>query len=152
MTIYDASALLPLNRTLGERYRLDGTPAAVCRHNSNAAVGIGRWDLAHAWRTAELVARFKAVCIEKKEDTKDDDGETWERHPFGRKLIRSLVTHYAARSDVQMAAMLCCVFGDDGPTQEYSPPVVDKMVTVSRLFYFYGRNFRNGDSKMLQGD
>ncbi|CAH1183281.1 unnamed protein product [Phaedon cochleariae] len=99
--IYDAQALFFFNRQLAEEYILDGDVGTICKHNAAAAAVVGRRDLVQAWTLAELVAGTQQA----------DEGISWANHPFGNKLMESLISHYASQYDLQMAAMLCCIFG-----------------------------------------
>lgn len=101
--IYDATNLFLINRQLAEEYILDGDVATICKHNAAAAAVVGRRDLVQAWTLAELVLGQRQA---------DEDG-LWSSHPCGNKLMVSLIKHYAAQSDLQMAAMLCCIYGKD---------------------------------------
>ncbi|XP_063913443.1 GATOR2 complex protein WDR59 [Zophobas morio] len=97
--VYDVSGLLLTNRQLAEEYILDGDTATICKHNAATAAVAGRWDLVQAWTLAELIA------------SSIDKDEHWFNHPFGSQLSEALIAHYASRSDIQMAAMLSCIFG-----------------------------------------
>ncbi|XP_008194273.2 GATOR2 complex protein WDR59 [Tribolium castaneum] len=97
--VYDVSGLLLTNRQLAEEYILDGDIATICKHNAASAAVVGRWDLVQAWTLAELIA-----CTRNKD-------EEWYNHPFGNQLSEALISHYAQHSDIQMAAMLSCIFG-----------------------------------------
>ncbi|KAJ8920742.1 hypothetical protein NQ315_004881 [Exocentrus adspersus] len=101
--IYDALGLFFVNRQLAEEYILDGDVGTICKHNAAAAAVVGRGDLVQAWTLAELVAGPQQA----------DEEMSWSVHPFGNQLMQSLITHYATQSDIQMAAMLCCIFGKD---------------------------------------
>ncbi|KAJ8973496.1 hypothetical protein NQ317_018769 [Molorchus minor] len=101
--IYDALSLFFVNKQLAEEYILDGDVGTICKHNTAAAAVVGRWDLVQAWTLAELVAGPQQA----------DEEMSMSVHPFGNQLMQSLITHYASQSDIQMAAMLCCIFGKD---------------------------------------
>lgn len=64
-----------------------------------------------------------------------DEDIPWIHHPFGRKLVQSLITHYAEKSDLQMAAMLCCIFGKDIHNEEMNRKHSD-ISNVSIIFFF----------------
>ncbi|XP_076269506.1 WD repeat domain 59 isoform X2 [Rhynchophorus ferrugineus] len=98
--IYDGSNLFLINRQLAEEYILEGDVATICKHNAAAAAVVGRGDLVQAWTLTELVLAQKQI---------DKDG-LWASHPCGDYLIESLIQHYALQSDLQMAAMLCCIY------------------------------------------
>ncbi|XP_072391428.1 GATOR2 complex protein WDR59 isoform X1 [Diabrotica undecimpunctata] len=101
--IYDVLGLFFVNRQLAEEYILDGDVGTICKHNAASAAVVGRWDLVQAWTLAELVAGPQQA----------DEENSWNNHPFGNKLMQSLISHYASQHDVQMAAMLCCIFGKE---------------------------------------
>ncbi|XP_049822756.1 GATOR complex protein WDR59 isoform X2 [Aethina tumida] len=104
--VYDAGRLFFVNQQLAEEYILDGDVGTICRHNAASAAAVGRCDLVQAWTLAELVAGPQQA----------DEEMTWSQHPFGNQLMRSLISHYATQSDVQMAAMLSCIFGKENDT------------------------------------
>lgn len=124
MTIYNTSALFFLNRILGERYKLNGDASSVCRYNAAVAQIVGRGDLVQAWRLAELVARSRNLVSE--------DDLPWSLHPFGKQLVQSLIQHYADKCDIQMAAMLCCVFG-----KEYGGAMGRKSIDISVSIFLF---------------
>ncbi|XP_025832716.1 GATOR complex protein WDR59 isoform X2 [Agrilus planipennis] len=101
ITVYDVSGLLAESRQLAEQYVLDDSVSRICKLNSEAAASIERWDLVQAWTLAEL-----AVASQQEEEDMQ-----WSKHPFGYQLIESLISHYAKQSDLQMAAMLSCLYG-----------------------------------------
>ncbi|CAH1114309.1 unnamed protein product [Psylliodes chrysocephalus] len=101
--IYDVLGLFFVNRQLAEEYILDGDVGTICKHNAAASAVVGRWDLVQAWTLAELVAGPEQA----------DEENSWNNHPFGNKLMESLIGHYAIQHDIQMAAMLCCIFGKE---------------------------------------
>ncbi|CAG9858293.1 unnamed protein product [Phyllotreta striolata] len=101
--IYDALGLFFVNKQLAEEYILDGDVGTICKHNAAAAAVVGRWDLVQTWTLAELVAGPQQA----------DEENSWSNHPFGNKLMESLISDYASQHDIQMAAMLCCIFGKE---------------------------------------
>lgn len=135
VTIYSASGLFPLSRWLGERYRLDGSAVVACRHNATAAATAGRTDLVHVWRTAELAARFQAAMAALTANSNDcDDSAPWTNHPFGKRLVHSLIAHYAERGDLQTAAVLSCIFSRNNGTtiNNINADLQSRTVAVSR--------------------
>ncbi|XP_034236039.1 GATOR complex protein WDR59 isoform X2 [Thrips palmi] len=101
--IYDASPLFLLHRELGEKYVINSHDIVnSCQRNAAVAASVNRRDLVQAWTTASLVASNP--------EADPDDGVPWTNHPFGRSLIESMIAHFAHQSDIQMAAMLCCIF------------------------------------------
>lgn len=122
---------------MGERYRLDGSAVVACRHNASAAVTAGRTDLVHVWRTAELAARFQAAMtasILANGSDNCDGGAPWTHHPFGKRLVHSLVAHYAERGDLQTAAVLSCIFSKTNGTtsSNLNADLQSRAVTVSK--------------------
>ncbi|KAK9879451.1 hypothetical protein WA026_006522 [Henosepilachna vigintioctopunctata] len=99
--IYDCSGLFLVHKQLAKDYILGGDVATICKHNAAAGAVVGRLDLVQAWALAELVANPQKV----------DEGDIWAHHPFNSHLMESLISHYSSLNDIQMAAMLCCVFG-----------------------------------------
>ncbi|KAL3280859.1 hypothetical protein HHI36_004087 [Cryptolaemus montrouzieri] len=117
--IYDSSGLFLVHKQLAEEYILDGDVGTVCKHNAGAAALVGRWDLVQAWALAELVGSPQQV----------NEGDIWSQHPFNARLMESLISHYAKLNDLQMAAMLCCVFGKE---QKYLMGIQQKNAKLSK--------------------
>ncbi|XP_044734726.1 GATOR complex protein WDR59 isoform X2 [Chrysoperla carnea] len=110
VTVYDVSKLFFVNRTLGERYVLDNNdPMLICQKNAVIAASVGRTDLVQAWTLASIAATTLGNQTVDSKNLEEDD-ITWTSHPCGRALIESLINDYAKKSDIQMAAMLSCVF------------------------------------------
>ncbi|KAL1490396.1 hypothetical protein ABEB36_013102 [Hypothenemus hampei] len=97
--IYDATNLFLINRQLAEEYILDGDFGTICKHNAAAAAVVGRRDLVQAWTIVELTLTQQ-----------QNNEDLWPTHPCGNNLITSLIKHYASQGDLQMSAMLCCIF------------------------------------------
>ncbi|KAK9693895.1 WD domain, G-beta repeat [Popillia japonica] len=106
VVVYDGSNLFFVNKQLGEKYILDGDVGTICKYNANVASTVGRLDLVQAWTLAELVVSPQQA----------EEDMQWTEHPFGTQLMQSLITYYASQSDIQMAAMLCCIFGKEQET------------------------------------
>ncbi|XP_046999380.1 GATOR complex protein WDR59 isoform X1 [Schistocerca americana] len=130
ITVYDASALFFVHRELGEKYILGSHDVpAVCQHNSSVAASVGRRDLVQTWSLAGLAATPAMVG-----PSEQEDDVPWSHHPFGRQLVESLIAHYAKQSDIQTAAMLCCIFSTRPESQEIRKHKhLSKSVNVSIL-------------------
>lgn len=67
-------------------YRFDDDVVRMCRENAAHAAAIGRKDLVQTWNLAALSAN---------PNLNSNDGHVleapWASHPFGRKLIQSLL-------------------------------------------------------------
>ncbi|XP_034942224.1 GATOR complex protein WDR59 isoform X2 [Chelonus insularis] len=134
VTVYDASSLFFVNKELAEKYviNIDDIPA-MCQFNANVAASLNRPDLVQAWCLAALVVSSPSSNASQNYCQTQDIISPWPLHPFGQKLIHSIIQHYVNQSDIQMAGMLSCVFNNrsenhDG-NQGYS-----KSVNVSRQF------------------
>ncbi|KAI4902608.1 hypothetical protein NFI96_032929 [Prochilodus magdalenae] len=113
--IQEISCLLPIHKALAETYVLNVNDIQdTCQKNSAAALAVGRRDLAKVWALASA-----ATNIDLCPDSDPDADTPWARHPFGRKLLATLVEHYSQMSDVQSLAMLCSVFRGQGSPQDY---------------------------------
>lgn len=116
--IYDIASLQMLNKQLAENYiiNLDDIPK-MCSHNGNVAAQVGRKDLIQMWSLLSLVAGGG------QELSKDPyDGAPWAQHPFGRKLIKSLLDHYMSLYDIQTLAMLSCMLWTKSIAQIVNQP------------------------------
>uniref|UniRef100_A0AAV2LTH3 WDR59/RTC1-like RING zinc finger domain-containing protein n=1 Tax=Knipowitschia caucasica TaxID=637954 RepID=A0AAV2LTH3_KNICA len=103
--IQDISCLLPVHKALGESYILNTDIQETCQKNAAAALTVGRRDVAKVWALASA-----ATSQDLGPDSDPDSDTPWARHPFGRKLLETLLDHYSHMSDVQTLAMLCSVF------------------------------------------
>ncbi|KAK4303934.1 hypothetical protein Pmani_024108 [Petrolisthes manimaculis] len=113
--IYDIKRLLPFSRELGASYVLDEHDlVGTCRRNRDAAAAVGRKDLVQVWSLAAYTSSLGPGIDNNPIEFSD---HPWPYHPFGRKLINSILSHYLALRDVQTATMLCCVFGTKAEPQ-----------------------------------
>ncbi|XP_050688408.1 GATOR complex protein WDR59-like isoform X5 [Eriocheir sinensis] len=114
--IYDVNSLMPFSKDLGATYVLDeGNVVSTCTHNRDAAAAVGRKDLVQVWSLAAHTASLGPGPAHNMDFP-------WAQHPFGQKLINSLLNHYLALSDVQTATMLACVFGSKTEPQNTAYP------------------------------
>ncbi|PIK57414.1 hypothetical protein BSL78_05680 [Apostichopus japonicus] len=105
LVVCDVSLLLPIHHNLAENYKIfPDDISMMCSLNTKAAAAIGRSDLVQTW---SMVAH---ACVSNLSPSSDPDRTPWAHHPFGRSLITSLFEHYCNIHDVQMLAMLCCIF------------------------------------------
>lgn len=98
----------------------------MCTENAEIAGSVGRLDLVQVWTLAGLIAASY-------QSNDSDEDAPWTHHPFFKSQIEYLyaylrnyscinikitlfiyfnfrILHYAKMSDIQTAAMLCCVF------------------------------------------
>lgn len=117
VVVYDASQLFLVQRELAEKYVLDWRDVpSMCRRNAAVAASVaGRKDLVQTWL---LAASAATPASAPHHDCHDPDDFPWQHHPFAKQMIQSLISHYAQLSDIQTAAMLCCVFGSKNESQE----------------------------------
>lgn len=120
--VYDVSVLLGgISRDLAENYVFDKDVIKMCRRNAEIAATFIRRDLVQIWSLAELSSEgvLRSYMPNKNEDNpfslinhdSDFGDRPWTMHPFGSKLIQSLIDHYVNNChDVQTAAMLVWTF------------------------------------------
>uniref|UniRef100_T1J4A1 WDR59/RTC1-like RING zinc finger domain-containing protein n=1 Tax=Strigamia maritima TaxID=126957 RepID=T1J4A1_STRMM len=117
VVLYDVSSLLPLHRGLAESYLLNPRDiTAMCAKNANAALLAGRKDLVQLWSIITLIAN---PSLNLNADHSGSESP-WAHHPFGRKLLQSLMNHYIKIGDIQTVAMVCCVFLPNFPEKSSS--------------------------------
>lgn len=105
LALCDVSLLLPIYHKLAENYQIiSGDIPLMCSLNTKAAASVGRSDLVQTW---SMVAH---ASISNLSPSDNPDRTPWAHHPFGRNLVTSLFDHYCNIHDVQMLAMLCCIF------------------------------------------
>lgn len=123
VVVYDASKLLGgISKELAESYVFDKDVIKMCRRNAEIAASHNRRDLVQIWSLAELSSEgvLRSYIPNSKDDTvtpsfinhdSDFGDRPWTMHPFGSKLIQSLIDHYVYNChDVQTAAMLVWTF------------------------------------------
>lgn len=120
--VYDVSDLLGgICRELAENYVFDKDVIKMCRRNAEVAAQHNRQDLVQIWSLAELSSEgvLNSFMLNKDNqhgltllnDDSDFGDRSWTMHPFGSKLIQSLINHYVYNCrDVQTAAMLVWTF------------------------------------------
>ncbi|XP_041805709.1 GATOR complex protein WDR59 [Chelmon rostratus] len=112
--IQEISCLLPVHKALGESYILNMNDVQeTCQKNAAAALTVGRRDVAKVWALASA-----ATSQDLSPDSDPDTETPWARHPFGRRLLETLLDHYSHMSDVQTLAMLCSVFRAQAPAPD----------------------------------
>ncbi|XP_028416243.1 GATOR complex protein WDR59-like isoform X1 [Dendronephthya gigantea] len=101
----DVSSLMTFDRSLGQSYTIlrGADPKEICERNRKAAVASGRADLVQTWSILGLI-------MDPKLKPSPSESETpWASHPFGRKLLDSLLDYYNGMHDIQMLAMISCL-------------------------------------------
>lgn len=144
--ISDLSELMPVSQKLAKSYILNGNdPAEICKKNAQVAADNNRPDLEQAWLLASLILtqiihnkrmsserlllplgmQSKYVNKRRLSNNSYEDGfpslfgrVNWGFHPLGRNIVQNLFNHFAALGDIQMFAMLACVFREPFPPQK----------------------------------
>ncbi|KAI0432035.1 WD repeat-containing protein [Xylaria sp. FL1042] len=140
VSIHNLAGDLPSKRELAREYLIFGDGADICEHNALVAQKYGRHDLVDVWRYAALLLR-KDIPLElmaqgKQQDTilviakdvvgrfsdksfsDDSDSNTltgrvkWGHHPLAKHLINDLFEYFEQLADIQMLAMLSCIFSE----------------------------------------
>lgn len=135
---------------LAAEYRIFGEGLEVCEHNAAAAEKHGYQDLADIWRYSALLLhnnipleiltrsdRGDPVFIIARDAVRDDEGidtsydkkeanlsgrVKWGHNPLAKHLIANLFKHFEQLADIQMLAMLSCVFSE--PASDIRPEVL----------------------------
>ncbi|KAI7697821.1 hypothetical protein SSS_05913 [Sarcoptes scabiei] len=107
--VFSVTKLLPISRQLAELYLLPSKNdiIALCEMNAKLASTFGRRDLSQTW----YLVRFSLDIYLKNRGLESQDlNVIWSRHPFGGRMIRSMIRHYVLNcNDIQTAAMIACV-------------------------------------------
>lgn len=132
ISIHDLGDELPSKIQFAQEYAIFGDGADVCSHNAMVAQKYGYPDLVQVWKYAALLLRRDvplefhrpnhkkhSVLVIARDAVARAEEETslcgrvkWGYHPLARGLITDLLDHYERISDIQMLAMLTCIFGD----------------------------------------
>ncbi|KAL8326035.1 hypothetical protein RB597_009041 [Gaeumannomyces tritici] len=136
VSVRDMRNLLPSKREFAQEYAIFGNGTEVCEHNARVAEKYGYHDLVDIWRysalllrsdiplrLAEQAPRRRSVLVIARDAvsrfhqsaTTDDGGflgtVKWGRHPLAHDFITDLFDYFERLADIQMLAMLSCIFG-----------------------------------------
>lgn len=139
VSLVDIRDLLPSKQNFAEEYAIFGDGVEVCEHNAQVADKYGYMDLVHVWQYAALLLRSdiplvlreqrqkkrSVLVIARKALSSHRDGEgadvdadvltgrvKWGHHPLAQDFVNDLFEHFEQQADIQMLAMLSCIFGD----------------------------------------
>ncbi|TPX10632.1 uncharacterized protein E0L32_008366 [Thyridium curvatum] len=139
-SIHDYRVELPSKQQFAQEYAIFGDGAEVCEHNAKVAEKYGYPDLVDIWRYSALLLRSdiplklteqslrrKSVLViardavsRFREDDRGSKGDDelltgrvkWGYHPLAQEFIHDLFDYFDQLADIQMLAMLSCIFGD----------------------------------------
>ena len=117
--VLDAGHLIPVSHGLAKEYKLfSQDPVLMCRSWQQVALNQKQHELAHIWNIAELIlsASFR-----------------WHNHPFGAKMLQTIFTKLETIGDIQMLAMLICIFTDPKSNKRRKAPFVSGSAIPSAL-------------------
>ncbi|KAI1631274.1 hypothetical protein F4809DRAFT_181279 [Biscogniauxia mediterranea] len=140
VSIHNVTNELPSKREFAYEYSIFGDGAQVCEHNAQVAQKYGRPDLVDVWRYAALLLRkdipLEPLNCDHERDTilviakdaverfgknKPSSGNSdevltgrvkWGHHPLAKDLISDLFDYFEKIADIQMLAMLSCIFSE----------------------------------------
>ena len=134
IAMHDVQDEIPAKKQFAEEYAIFGDGAEVCEHNAKVADKYGYQDLVDVWKYAALLLRSdiplrleddhhqqrKSVLViarEAVQHAKHDAGllsgrVQWGQHPLAQDFIRDLFDYFERMADIQMLAMLSCIFGE----------------------------------------
>ncbi|XXH02776.1 Ubiquitin-conjugating enzyme E2 35 [Hypoxylon texense] len=140
ISIHNVANELPSKQEFAREYSIFGDGPDVCEHNAAVAQKYGRPDLVDVWKYAALLLR-KDIPLELLgngqnkesilviarnavarfgEDRPSSSGSSkaltgrvkWGLHPLAKDLINDLLEYFERVADVQMLAMLSCIFSE----------------------------------------
>lgn len=139
VSLVDIRDLLPSKKNFAEEYAIFGDGVEVCEHNARVTEKYGYVDLVSIWQYAALLLRSDIPLVFREQRQKkksvlviakkalsryrdgedfDDDAERltgrvkWGHHPLAQDFVNDLFEYFEQEADVQMLAMLSCIFGD----------------------------------------
>ncbi|KUI62618.1 hypothetical protein VP1G_09746 [Cytospora mali] len=154
VSIHDIRYMLPSKKEFAEEYSIFGDGAQVCEHNAQVAEKYGYYDLVNIWRYSALLLRSdiplelhehyqrnKSVLVIAKDALSryqgggwpKNEGEhltgrvKWGHHPLAQDFVSDLFDYFEQIADVQMLAMLSCIFGES--STEHSVPYAESHLT-----------------------
>jgi len=141
IALHNIAGELPSQKEFAREYRIFGDGEEVCEHNALVVQKYGRPDLVDVWKYAALLLR-KAIPLEWIEASQMHDSMLviakdavsrfgtegsspneweknkltgrvkWGQHPLAKDLITDLFVYFEMKADIQMLAMLSCIFGE----------------------------------------
>lgn len=130
IAIYDVSCLFPINKDLASKYELNTSNIiTACLKNAWITNSFKRKDLVQTWTLAAFACNTNP--LKKKFSASDDQIVHWKKHPFTINMIDSLIAHYAAHSDFQTAALLCCIYDPNPVFKNIEEEKISTPVTTS---------------------
>jgi hypothetical protein len=118
--------------------------AAACRRNSELASKIKDESVGHIWNM--LATSFEMMVLTSFAQTYDKIesvrvkvrcglSKSWDQHPLGRPLLRSIFMHLSSVGDLQTLATVICTLGGasavasllDDP-DKYTPQKIDRVL------------------------
>lgn len=154
VSMHDVRDMLPSKQQFAEEYSIFGDGAEVCEHNAQVAEKYGHDDLVNIWRYSALLLRSdiplelhehyqrsKSVLVISRDalsryrgsETRQNEGELltgrvkWGHHPLAQDFVNDLFDYFEQIADVQMLAMLSCIFGES--SSEHSVPYAESSLT-----------------------
>jgi WD40 repeat protein len=155
VSFHDFRDMLPSKKQFAEEYAIFGDGADVCKHNAKVAEKYGHPELVDIWKYAALLLRrdiplelhaqrdrdesvlviAKDLVARAKEDEDDPlslsgrlSGRVkWGHHPLAQEFVNDLLEYFEKMADIQMLAMLSCIFGD--ATAEDSMAIAESHLT-----------------------
>lgn len=124
VVIRDVSAMMPIHQSLGQAYTLEGNNITkICKKNLSAAMKTGRNDLVQTWSLLSLVLDEKLAPSDSIDEAPSAsiDEAPWALHPFGKKLVSSLMDYYLNIRDIQTLGMLSCVLAHHALSDAFKP-------------------------------
>lgn len=139
VSLVEMRDFLPSKKHFAEEYAIFGDGVEVCEHNAQVAEKYGYTDLAHIWQYAALLLRSDIPLVLREQRLKkrsvlviaknalsryregegvDGDAELltgrvkWGHHPLAQDFVNDLFEYFEQQADIQMLAMLSCIFGD----------------------------------------
>ncbi|KAH6697450.1 WD repeat-containing protein [Plectosphaerella plurivora] len=133
LSLHDISDKLPAKKELAREYAIFGDGADVCEQNAAVAERHGHHDLVNIWRYLALLLRKDiplepldpeqaghSILVVAQRAVSGHEGRRgdlsgrvkWGNHPLARGVIDDLFDYFERAADVQMLAMLSCIFGE----------------------------------------
>lgn len=137
IVMHDLRTELPSKKCLASEYAIFGDGADVCEHNAGIAEKHGCLELVDVWRYLALLLRTgiplevllgnhthdSILVIARDVAARADDSAEmcsgglsgrvkWGQHPLAREFLAELFKHFESIADIQMLAMLSCIFSD----------------------------------------
>ena len=137
--IKKCSYLIPINYTLAQQYKIQGSIQTICTENAILAESQSRKDLVQLWN---LIGMLMHPFVYNNNAFQQSPllSIPWSSHPMVANLINSMLNHYELLKDIQTLAVISCILSlqpfnvdnneiEEEQTSASTPRKINKSIT-----------------------